>query len=156
MKLTLAIFGLLALFTPHSSSAQATPPSRNPAAITRKLFIEPSSTSLAGGKARLIVGTLNRQQVSYVGDYQLKVWPYFFKSEKGALSMIVSDESLRKLTQAVPVAFTGKAMTDGSDKTRPIDARATPSATDRGALTFSIQTENGKLVFNTSYRFGDK
>ena len=52
---------------------------------TRKLFIGPSSSSVALGKASLIVSPLTHRDVNYVGDYQLKVKPYFFKSEKGSL-----------------------------------------------------------------------
>src|SRR5215210_5484062 len=31
--------------------------------------------------------------------------------------------------------------------------KATPSDADRGTVTFSISTDNGEMVFNTSYRF---
>jgi hypothetical protein len=54
----------------------------------------------------LIVGALRRNAGTYIGDYQLEVSPYFFMSEKGTLSMIVSNESLRKLTQGIPVSVT--------------------------------------------------
>ncbi len=121
----------------------------------RKLVIEPSSTSLAGGKAKLITSTLVRRAETYAGNYQLKVSPFFFKSEKGTLSMTVSDQSLRRLTEGITVDFSGQAISGGNGKKRPIQARATPSAKDRGALTFSVPTENGKLVFNTSYRFSN-
>jgi hypothetical protein len=32
-----------------------------------------------------------------VGDYQLKVRPYFFKNEKGTLLLVASNDSVRKL-----------------------------------------------------------
>ena len=57
----------------------------------RKLVIGPSSTSVALGKASLIVSPLTHRDGSYVGDYQLKVKPYFFKSEKGSLVLAASD-----------------------------------------------------------------
>src|SRR5215210_2594301 len=31
--------------------------------------------------------------------------------------------------------------------------KATPSDADRGTVTFSISTDNGEMVFSTSYRF---
>jgi hypothetical protein len=50
---------------------------------TRKLFIDPSSTSVAlRGKASVIVSPLAHRDGNYVGDYQLKVGPYFFKKER--------------------------------------------------------------------------
>ena len=153
---TMLLVALLITLAPHNSSGQATPAPKPSPSVLRKLLVEPSSTSLAGGKARLIVTALHRQAGIYAGDYQLKVIPYFFKSEKGKLAMIITDQSLLKLTQNIPVEFTGKATTIGSKKTRAITAKATPSAPDRGALTISVVTENGALVFNTSYRFAEK
>lgn len=124
--------------------------------MSGKLFIEPSSASLAGGKAKLVTSALIRREESYAGEYQLNVSPYFFKSEKGTLHIVVSDQSLRRLAQGTAVDFTGQAVSTRTGKKRPIQAKATPSGTTRGALLFSVPTENGKLVFNTSYRFSDE
>ena len=118
-----------------------------------KIVIEPSSASLTGGNATLTTTALNRKAGSYVGDYQLKVTPYFFKSEKGKLSIHVSDEMLRKLINGDAVSVTGKATTSGTAETRPITVRAIPLSSDRGSVTVAVLTENGKLVFNSSYRF---
>src|SRR4026207_77645 len=74
---------------------------------TRKLFIDPSSTSGAlRGKASLIVSPLTHRDGNYVGDYNLKVRPYFFKSEKGSLLLAASDEAVRKLQAGKPLKFT--------------------------------------------------
>jgi hypothetical protein len=121
----------------------------------RKLFIEPSSSRLLGGKAKLVVGTLSRQGKKLVGNYQIRVTPYFFKSEKGRLSIALSDSSLQALLQGMPAEFSGVAETDDTNEIRPITANATPSANDRGALLISVGTENGKLPFQTSYRMAD-
>jgi hypothetical protein len=65
---------------------------------TRKLFIDPSSASVAlRGKASLMVSPLTHRDGNYVGDYQLKVRPYFFKSEKGSLPLAASDDAVQKL-----------------------------------------------------------
>jgi hypothetical protein len=120
-----------------------------------KLSIEPSSASLAGGKARLILTSLVRTSGAYVGDYELKVTPYFFKSEKGKLSLAVSDQALQKLAQSSPADFAGNATTAGSGLSRPTRVKAIPSANDRGMLKISVATENGPMVFNTSYRFAE-
>jgi hypothetical protein len=83
MRLTIAIFVLL---IPGATSCVRAERSNSTAetseAITRRLFIDPSSTSVALGKASLIVSPLTHRNGTYVGDYQLKVRPYFFKSEK--------------------------------------------------------------------------
>jgi hypothetical protein len=153
VKLGTVVF--LALFAAHSSGAQAAPPPKTSARIIGGFFIEPSSTSIKGGKASLIVGALRRHAGTYIGDYQLEVSPYFFMSEKGTLWMIVSDESLRKLTQGIPVSVTGQATTKKSGKTRAVHAKLTPAAKDRGSVTFSFMEDDTKLIFKTSYQFGN-
>jgi hypothetical protein len=153
VKLGTVVF--LALFAAHSSGAQAAQPPKASARIIGGFFIDPSSTSIKGGKASLIVGALRRNAGTYIGDYQLKVSPYFFMSEMGTLSMIVSDESLRKLTQGISVSVTGQATTKKSGKTRAVNAKLTPAAKDRGSVTFSFIEDDTKLIFKTFYQFGN-
>jgi hypothetical protein len=89
-----------------------------------------------------------------VGDYQLKVRPYFFKSEEGSLLLAASDNALGKLQAGKAISFTGKAVTHRDGRTHIVLGRATPSSGDRGSVTFSIITDDAKIVFNTSYHFG--
>lgn len=118
-----------------------------------RMVIEPSSASLAGAKAQLMATALQRKDAKYTGSYQLKVTPYFFKSESGTLSVAVSDESLRKLAAGSAVKFAGSAVTTGSSKKRPITVKALPDGvgSQNGTLTISIATENGELLFTSSY-----
>lgn len=111
-----------------------------------------SSSSLAGGTAKLIVGTLHREGDNYVGGYRLKVFPYFFKSEKGRLFIGVSAPALRRIRRGRAIIFAGQASAEGTALTRKIVGKATPSGNDHGSLNFTITTENGPLIFNTSYR----
>jgi hypothetical protein len=156
MRLTVAVFVFLivgrisCIYAERSNSTAKTFD-----AITRKLFINPSSTSVAlGAKASLIVGPLTHRNGNYVGDYHLKVRPYFFKSEKGSLLLAASDDAVRKLQAGTAINFTGKAVTHKDGRTHIVLGRATPSSADRGSVTFSIITDDGKMVFNTSYHFG--
>ena len=121
---------------------------------TRKLVIGPSSASAALWKASLVVGPLTHRDGNYVGDYQLKVRPYFFKSEKGSLLLAASDDSVRKLQAGTAINFTGQAVTHKDGRTHIVLGRATPSSCDRGSVTFSIVTDDARIVFNTSYHFG--
>ena len=120
--------------------------------IDAKLIIAPSSSKLAGGVAKLVVSPLSRDALEYVGEYRIKVFPYFFKSESGRLFMKVSETALRHMVRGDETRFNGHAETTGTGETRKITAQAKPSAGGRGALTFTVATENGPLVFNTSYR----
>ncbi|MEO7723665.1 MAG: hypothetical protein ABIU29_03120 [Chthoniobacterales bacterium] len=121
-------------------------------AITSKLLVAPSSSKLAGGTAKLIVGVLSREDSSYTGEYRIRVFPYFFKSETGKLLIGVSETSFRRMIEGDATSFAGRAITDGTGETRQVTAKVLPAASDHGALTFTVATENGPLVFNTSYR----
>jgi hypothetical protein len=153
---TIAVFVFLILGVTsviHAERPDSTAGTSN--AGTRKLFIDPSSTSVAlRGKASLIVSPLAHRDGNYVGDYQLKVRPYFFKSEKGSLLLAASDDAVRKLQTGTAINFTGKAVTHKDGRTHIVLGRATPSSGNRGGVTFSIITDDAKIVFNTSYHFG--
>jgi hypothetical protein len=158
MRLTIAVFVFLILGDASCiDTERSSPTAETSDAVTRKLVIDPSSTSVAlGGKASLIVSPLTHRGGNYVGDYQLKVRPYFFKSEKGSLLLAASDDAVRKLQAGTAINFTGKAVTHKDGRTHIVLGRVTPSSADRGSVTFSIITDDGKMVFNTSYHFEPK
>ena len=154
MRLTITIFVFLMVCVAsciHAEKFNSTAETSDP--VARRLFIDPSSASVALGKASLIVSPLTHRDGDYAGDYQLKVRPYFFKSEKGTLLLAASNDSLRKLRAGTAIDFTGKAVTRKDGKIHFVLGKATPSSGDRGNVTFSIVTENGKMIFNTSYNF---
>ena len=156
VRFTIAVFGLLILGVTsviHAERPDSAAGTSN--AGTLKLFIDQSSTSVAlRGKASLIVSPLTHRNGNYAGDYQLKVRPYFFKSEKGSLLLAASDDSVRNLQAGIPINFTGKAVTHKDGRTHIVLGRATPSSGDCGIVRFSIVTDDAKMIFNTSYRFG--
>jgi hypothetical protein len=154
MRLTIWILVFLALGATRCVHAERPKPaaeSLNP--ITRKLFIDPSSTPVPLGKARLIVSPLLRRDGNYAGEYQLKVKPYFFKNETGSLVLGVSEDAVRKLQAGGAINFTGKALTHEDGTSHVVLGKATPSSGERGSLTFFIVTKNGKFIFNSSYHF---
>jgi hypothetical protein len=67
--------------------------------------------------------------------------------------LAASDDSIRKLQAGTAIDFTGKAVTRKDGKTHVVLGKATPPSSDRRRVMFSIITENGKMVFNTSYHF---
>ena len=101
----------------------------------------------------MIVSPLMHRNGNYVGDYKLKVRPYYFKSEKGSLLLAASDDAVRKLQAGIAIDFSGKAVTYEDGRTHIVLGRVTPSSADRGSVTFSIITDDGKIVFKTSYHF---
>jgi len=155
MRVTIAIFVFLGLGATNCIDAEKSKPSGEISdPVARKLFIDPSSTPVRLGKATLIVGPLKRREGNYVGDYQLKVRPYFFKSETGSLVLSASEDSVRRLQSGRAIDFTGKALTREDGTTHVVLGRATPLSGDRGTVTFSIVTEkNAKIIFKTLYHF---
>jgi hypothetical protein len=145
----------LALIAIHRGHAQTLgSPSKIPELVSRRMFIDPSSSSVSLGKAKLIVSPLVQKTTVYTGDYQLKVTPYFFKSQKGGLVLVSSGDLVAKLSQGKAVEFTGKATNIADGTSKVVRGKATPSTPDQGAVTFSILTDNGEMVFNTFYHFG--
>ncbi len=130
------------------------PPPRGPIPANHVIIIDRSSTVVSGAKATLSISPLRRTGNVYAGEYQMKVSPYFFKNEKGRLAIVVSDESLGKVTNGLAAEITGTATSSGKGgQTRRIDATAVPADNDRGALKLWFTSGNNKMVFNTSYRF---
>ena len=115
-----------------------------------RLFVDPCSTSVAGGKANLVVKPLSRKGETYVGDYQLTVTPYIFKNENGGLQFAAPGDSIRKIERGKKTDFTGTANST-KGKTKVITGTMTPAAPEKGTLTCSVMTDNGKMTFNTSY-----
>lgn len=115
------------------------------------MIVEPSATKVSLAKANLIVSTLEHEKEAYLGSYQLKVTPFTFKSETGKLFLQASDETVMQMTKGEPVKFTGKATNDKGD-VKVVTGQTTPADTSHGAVSFSVQTENGPMVFNTSYK----
>jgi hypothetical protein len=151
----LSVLGLLTFLALNFAFAQVTLPDRKSASTHRELFLEPSSTSVPGGRASLTIGMLTRQAETYVGDYQFKVSPYFFKNEKGKLSIDVPDETLKKLDRGMVVDFSGRATTSGSGKTRRIDGKAIPSDPKQGLVKLRFVAGKREMLFMTSYRFDE-
>ena len=120
---------------------------------TQLVWTATSTPTKASGFCRTAAVTID--SATYIGEYEVTVSPYFFLSEKGTLSMIVSDESLRKLTQGIPVSVTGQATTKKSGKTRAVNAKLTPAVKGRGSVTISFTEVDTKLIFKTFYQFGN-
>ncbi len=117
-----------------------------------KIIIDPGTAPVPLGKATLTVASLRHEADAFVGSYEVQVSPLSIASEKGNLSVGLSEEEIRTLREKRAVSFHGDA-TNTSGKHRVIDGRATPTGADHGDITLKIISERGKLVFHTTYRF---
>ena len=125
-------------------------------AAVRELRIDPATTGVPLGKAKLSVDPLVRAEGKgkdgLQGNYKVEVSPISLASEDGSLTVAVTSEALRKLAGGQPVDFTGQAVsTSGSQSA--VQGTATPSKDnkDTGAIRVRIDSKKGKLVFKTTY-----
>ncbi|MGI8966721.1 MAG: hypothetical protein ACR2H1_11630 [Limisphaerales bacterium] len=153
MKFKIALIGLLLFFAYDRANAEAS--LSNAAPRDLKLFIDPSSAAVPGGKVNLSVGLLNLKGGNFVGDYHIKVVPYFFQNEKGKLTMTAPEESLRKLTNQIAVDFVGQAVSSSGQINR-IDGKITPTNQEHGAVMLWFMSGKRKMIFQTTYHFGEK
>jgi hypothetical protein len=148
---------LLAVLAACCGDIQAAPVSTNSASTNRNLIIDASSMPVEAGKATLIIGALRRTNGVYSGDYRIKVSPYFFKSEKGRLAILVSDQSQAAINQGKVAAITGTATTSGQGgRTRRIDATATPADINCGTLKLWFMAGDRKMIFEPAYHFSQQ
>jgi hypothetical protein len=124
-----------------------------------RVTIEPTKTSIYIGTVSMTMPTFGRTNGTYESTYGAKVFPYFFYNEKGTLAIAMPDESLRKLERGEPVEFSGRAVNTAGDERR-IEGKATPeeaSGGRKGKIKVRVfVSKRIELIFNTSYRFGEK
>jgi hypothetical protein len=148
---------LLVLLAAGWGDSHAAPASTNSASTNRILMIESSSMPIAAGKVTLTIGQLQRADGVYTGDYKIKVFPYFFKTEKGRLAIVVSDKSLAEINHGKVAAIIGTATTNGKgERSRHIDATAMPADINRGTLKLWFTAGNRKMIFEPAYHFAGK
>jgi hypothetical protein len=136
--------------------AQVLPTATNSAIADRVLILENSTMPLPAAKATLIVGPLTRTNGVYVGDFKLKVFPYFFKGDRGRLAINVPDKVLAAINQGNIVAVTGTSTSTKNGIVRHIEITATPKDRDHGTISLWFMVGDRKMVFAPDYHFADK
>ena len=126
------------------------------ASTNRLLVIERSFTRVSAAKATLTIDPLVRLGETFAGKYQMKVTPFFFKSETGNLEIFVTEESMAKVRKGEAVEITGTALTDGENVKRKVNAKATPAGENHGDLKVWFVVDDNKMVFETSYRLVER
>ena len=127
--------------------------SEAPLSAYERVTIAPTKTSIYIGTVSMTMPAFVRKNGAYESTYTAKVFPYFFSSEKGTLTIALSDENLRRLEKGEAVEFSGHAVnTDGEE--RRVEGRATPADAAGGKIKVRVfVSKRVELIFNTSYRF---
>jgi len=137
-----------------AAQAEAEPTATN--VVGRLLLLENSTMSLKAAKATLIIGPLTRTNGVFVGNFKMKVFPYFFKNDWGRLSIKASDEDMAAFEQGKTVAVTGIATSEKNGSVRPIEIKATPQDRDHGTVCLCFEAAKQKMTFSPAYHFADK
>ena len=132
-------------------AAQAAPPATNSA--SRVLMLEPSTMPLTTAKATLIVGPLTRTNGTFVGDFRVKVFPYFFKSDWGRLAINVPDKALAAINEGKTAEFNGTSTSAKNGAVRHIEITATPKDRDHGTVCLWFMAAGQKMIFTPAYQF---
>ena len=119
------------------------------------VVIDTVKTSIYVGSVTLRTAPLKRNGDEYDADYHAKVFPYFFESEKGHLSITFTNADLAALAKGQAVFFKGHA--ENSDhQPRRIEGRALPADAKHGKIKVRVfVTQKIQLIFNAEYRFGE-
>ena len=126
------------------------------AAPARELRIDPGTTGVPLGEARLSIEPLVRVagKEDLSASYKVDITPFTFKSEAGRFSVTISEADLQRLADGQQIHFTGQAVAQDGSNTSTVQGRATPSGGGGGALRIQVEGKKGKLVFHTTYHLG--
>ncbi len=108
---------------------------------------------LPAAKATLIIGPLTRTNGLYVGEFKLKIFPYFFKNDHGRLAIEVPDQKLAEVNQGKPVAVSGTATSAKNGVVRHVEITATPQDCNHGTVNLWFMAGKLKMVFTPTYHF---
>ena len=134
-------------------AAQAVPTATNSAADGRVLILENSTMPLTSAVATLIIGPLTRTNGTYVGDFKLKIFPYFFKSDRGRLAISVPDPALAALNQGKSVAITGTSTSAKNGVVRYVEITVSPKDHNHGSVSLWFMAGGRKMIFTPAYQF---
>lgn len=118
-----------------------------------RVDIASTKTSIYIGSITMTMPVFERHDDTYSADYRAKVFPYFFYSEHGRLSITVPDEDLRKLERGEVIQFVGEGVSSDGEH-RHIEGRAVPTDAKSGKIKVRVfVSKKIQLIFNTTYRF---
>jgi hypothetical protein len=123
-----------------------------------QVTVNPTKTSIYIGSISLTMPPFARRNGVYQSEYKAKVFPFFFSSESGSISIEFSDDNLHQLLRGETVYFKGRAHNSNGDERR-IEGRAVPEAAgaDHGKIKVRVWVSKRiELIFNTVYRFTGK
>jgi hypothetical protein len=125
------------------------------ASVGDRVSIPPMKTSIYVGSVTLTPGDFLRAGAEFTATYEAKVWPWFFWSERGRITVVLPEADFARLLAGGTVEFTGEAL-NHKGKPRKVSGRAQPSGngSHSGKIKVRIGVDDIELIFNGTYRLG--
>ena len=111
-------------------------------------------TSIYVGSVTLTTGVFRRDGDTFSTTYEAKVWPWFFWSETGRITIRLPQADLVRLARGERVEFTGEAF-NHKNKPRHVTGRADRIDAATGRLKVRIGVDDTEIIFNGTYRFNN-
>jgi hypothetical protein len=118
-----------------------------------RVTVAPMKTSIYIGSVTLASEPFVRAGTTLTTRYEAKVWPWFFWSETGRITLSLTEANLAGLARGETIEFTGEAA-NHRNKPRPVTGRAQPQDAVSGQFKIRIAADGYTLVFNGAYRLG--
>jgi len=125
-----------------------------PAGDWNSVTVARIKTSIYVGSVTLTTGEFRRDGDKFSSTYEAKVWPWFFWSESGRITITLPFADLEKLARGERVEFTGEAFSHKS-KPRLITGRVERTDGAAGKIKVRIGVDDTALIFNSTYRFNN-
>lgn len=116
--------------------------------------VPPVKTSIYVGSVTLTTGVFQREGDRFSTTYEAKVWPWFFWSESGRITITLPPAELERLTRGERVEFTGEAI-NHKNKPRHVAGHAERADAATGKIKVRIGVDDTELIFNSTYRFNN-
>lgn len=139
---------LLLLAATAGLRADAAPPAGEWDAVS----VPAMKTSIYVGSVTLTTGVFQRDGETYATTYEAKVWPWFFWSETGRITIAMPRTALEKLARGERAEFTGEAI-NHKNKPRHVTGYAERADAATGKIKVRIGVDDTVVVFNGAYRF---
>jgi hypothetical protein len=117
-----------------------------------RAIVPPMKTSIYVGSVTLTTSEFRRDGDKFSATYDAKVFPWFFWSETGGITITVPATDLARLARGETVEFAGDAF-NHKNKPRRVTGRAQPADAKSGKIKVRIHVDDVELIFNGPYRF---